>query len=166
MARPSKKQLDMAKLYVQGPAHVKGRWAVCATAAGFDEPPAVDDEMMRMLIEREGGNVLPDAPDAAQKYDPISSLMDAKEIGIPWTKLYGRLADVIESLANGSVKASAAQVSMLKEVIKEAKAEMAKEASGATHVVLLPTLGSGADVHLDPQWRARIAALEAPDASS
>lgn len=153
----------MAELYVKGPTHVRGRWAVCATGAGFDEPPSQDDPMMRMLIEREGGTVLPDTPDAP-KADPISSLIDAKEIGIPWSKLYGRLADVIESIANGTVKASAAQVSMLKEVIKEAKAEQAKDAENVQRVVLLPTQGTAAELQLDPHWRARFAELEAaPD---
>src|SRR4051812_5152930 len=101
MARPSTKQLKMAEMYVNGPAHVKGRWAVCASIAGFDEPPPQSDATLRMLIEREGGIVVPEA-DEPDKPTPISALMDAKEIGIPWTLLYKSLADVIQSISNGT----------------------------------------------------------------
>lgn len=132
---------------------------MCSVAAGMKEAPPQDDVIMQGLVEALGGIIVPDAPES--RPDPISALMSAKEIGIPWTALYTRLADVIESVAMGTVHTTASQVSMLKEVIKEAKAEMAKEADNVQHVVLLPSQGSGAEVKLDPQWRARIAALEA-----
>ena len=72
----------------------------------------------------------------------------------------GAFSMVIEGVARGDVKATAAQVSMIKEILAQSKEETAATARGARGVILLPTQGAGPTARLDQQMREQIRAIE------
>lgn len=180
MARPSNAQRKFAELYTAGPEYVRGQWEQCAVAAGMADTPPTDDAMLRRLIEARGGTppLLEDAglraarelaaaaaaakadqpPEPEPDDDPIAKLEMVRELGLPWAEMRKRLQDVIESVANGSVRATSAQVGMLKYIIEQAKQDAAGE-DMALGVVILPTQGSAATLELSPAAKKR--ALEA-----
>jgi hypothetical protein len=188
MARPSNAQRRFAELFVSGPDYVRGQWQQCAVAAGMKDVPPLTDNMLRRLIEAIGGQPpeVPDAnlqaakaaaeavaaaaaaakaaePPADDTPDPIAQLELARELGLPWAEMRNKLKDVIESVANGSVRASAAQVTMLKYIIEQAKADVASNEL-TLGVVLLPTQGKAATLELDKAAKRR--AQEAINAKS
>lgn len=163
MARPSNKQRRLAELYVSGPEYLRGDWTRCSVAAGFEEPPARDDAIMVNLVAALGGTITAeDANAEPPEFEPaepaeapaadsvIGELFQAREKGIPWSQMQSKLSDVIESVANGTVRATAAQVSMLKFIIAEAKADAAAAEANARYVLILPTQGIGPAMRIDP----------------
>jgi hypothetical protein len=162
--RTSNKQKRMAELYVKGPEFLRGDWEKCAIAAGLDPTPATDEPHVCNAIRDLGGRVPGDAEPELDtglgtQLDALSTAADA---GIPWAQLRDDLTAVIRSVAKGDVRATAAQVSMLKHVIAEAKAEEAGGSDKARNVVILPTQGAGATLTFEQAARAQVAAIEAP----
>ena len=155
MARPSNKQRRMAELYVNGPPGVKGEWATCAVAAGLDPCPPTDDPTLVMLIGKLGGTAPLSDPAPEEGPDFIADLLTAKEQGIPWSALRDKLSAVVESVAKGEVRATAAQVSMLKYILEEAK--NTGETDKALNVVLLPVQGAGATLRFEELARLQVA---------
>lgn len=156
----------MAELYVNGPKHLQGRWAECAIFAGMAEPPALNDPTMKMLIERKGGTVQEAEPLAPDVSDEIADLVEASETGaIPWKELRKRLAVIMGTIISGKVKASPSQVKLITYINEKAEEADSLDAEGVTHIVLLPTKGEQATLEFDPAWRAKVAKLEAADAS-
>jgi hypothetical protein len=150
MARPSNAQRKLVELYVNGPAHLKGSWHKCAIAAGYDEAPE-QDEIMHRMVEKAGGILLADA-----ELDELAYVLQAGEDGsIPWGELRSKLASVIQSVANGQVKASAAQVSMLKFVIERAE-KQASDDDTSSNVIVLPTQGTEGHLRIDDRWRKQL----------
>lgn len=96
---------------------------------------------------------LPAAEDA-EELDPIAALAAAADLGLPWAQMRDKLQDVILSVANGTVRATAAQVSMLKYIVEQAKAD-ASSSERILGVVLLPTQDTGANMRLQPAMRKR-----------
>ena len=99
------------------------------------------------------------APEVAPE-NPLEGLEIAQAEGIPWTEIKQKLTMVIEGVARGDVKATAAQVSMIKEILAQSKEETAATARGARGVILLPTQGAGPTARLDQQMREQIRAIE------
>lgn len=161
MARPSNKQRRMAELYVNGPAGVQGVWETCALAAGLQPVPAPDDPTMAMLIAKLGGTPPSSEAPPPDETDFITELLTAKEQGIPWSKLRDKLSDVVKSVADGSVRATAAQVSMLKYIMEEAKGQ--GETDKVVNVVLLPVQGAGATLRFEELARLRVAEHQIKD---
>lgn len=91
----------------------------------------------------------------------LGVLMAAEQAGIPWSELRNSLTDVIRAVANGTVRATAAQVSMIKHVIEQAKTAEQDGKAQVRNVVLLPVQGAGANLTFAEAARARVAALEA-----
>lgn len=161
MARPSNAARKFAELYVNGPAHIVGQWEMCANAAGMKEIPSRDDTMIRRLVEELGGVVAPiDAePEIAIDLEALAAA--AADGTIPWSEMAKQLTIVMSTIASGKVKASAAQVSIIKHIIAEAKATSATDDT-VNNVILLPVQGGGATATLDPVWQARIDAAKEP----
>lgn len=177
MARPSKALLKFVELYVMGPAALRGGWTRCSIAAGMTEEPNRLDPMVRRLIQESGGVVISAEDEAkllaereaemlAVASEPptvdamIDSLTIAREAGVPWTDLRKRLSMAIEGIAKGEVRATAAQVSMIKTVLEEAKKEAADVERGARSVILLPVQGEAETVQLDETLRQKVEATE------
>ena len=160
--RTSNKQKRMAELYVKGPEFLRGDWEKCAVAAGIDPTPATDEPHVCNAI-RDLGGYPPgeEAPPDTGLGTQLDALSTAAEAGIPWAQLRDDLTAVIRSVAKGEVRATAAQVSMLKHVIAEAKAEEAGGSDKARNVVILPTQGAGATLTFEQVARAQVKALEA-----
>lgn len=159
MARPSNALKRFAELYVNGPEHIRGRWDLCANGAGMKEIPDRDDVMVRRMVEEAGGVVVPIDP---PEHNPLAGLVDlelAADLGIPWKEIRGQLVQTIRSVATGELKASAAQVAMLKEIIKKAEEQNAEEEE-IRSVVVLPTQGSAAEMKIDEKWMKRIQEME------
>jgi hypothetical protein len=119
--------------------------------------------MVRNMIEDAGGTVVAPAGPARSADDAIAELLTAKEDGVAWAELQGKLTEVIEGIAKGDVKASAAQVSMVKYVLDQAKQAEKGERDGVRNVILLPVQGSGEQLQLDPERRAQLKAAETTD---
>lgn len=175
MGRPSEVQRRFANLFVSGPSAIRGRWEECSVAAGMVEPPLLETKVLRTLIEKLGGTPppLPDASLAAalaladarreergeptpdvDALDPVAALAAAAELGLPWAEMRDSLQTVIQSIAKGTVKASTAQVAMLKYIVEQAK-ETALGQEASLGVVLLPVQGAGATMQLDPVQRKK-----------
>jgi len=159
MPRPSNTLRRAVTLYVNGPQHLRGDWLKCSIAAGAQvELPR--NEQAVSLVRKAGGELElapepePEPEQAAQPDAPdIGSLVvAATEGGIPWTELRDKLADTIRSVANGTVKASAAQVSMLKFVIEQAEKQAAQD-DATSNVIVLPTQGEWGETRIDDKWR-------------
>lgn len=164
--RTSNKQKRMAELWVKGPDYLKGDWERCAIAAGIDPTPATDEPHICTQIRALGGfppGEVPPEP-AEPESDPLSTQLDvlsaAGDAGIPWAQLRDDLTNVIRGVAKGDVRATAAQVSMLKHVLAEAKAADAGERDNTRNVVLLPVQGAGASLTFEQAARAQVKALE------
>ena len=157
MARPSNKQRRMAELYVSGPEFLKGKWEECAIAAGLSPSPPQDDPTLVMLIEKAGGTPPGREPPAAE--DLLAELLTANEGGIPWSAMRDKLTDVMASVANGTVRATAAQVSMLKYIVEQAKDQGTTDK--VLNVVLLPVQGAGATLRFEELARLQVAEHEA-----
>lgn len=162
MARPSNKQRRMAELYVNGPAFVAGKWQESAIAAGLDPTPSQDDPTLAMLITKLGGTPPgQSSPEEGEAPDFIAELLVAKEQGIPWSALRDKLSDVVESVAKGTTRATAAQVSMLKYILEEAKSQ--GDTDKTVNVVLLPVQGAGATLRFEELARLQVAEHQAKD---
>lgn len=163
MARPSNALREFANLYVNGPVHIRGQWDVCANAAGLLEPPERANPMVRRLVQEAGGVVAAtDAPPMvpATPLD-LEELFAETDKGIPWKQLRSKLTDVIRSVADGTVRATAAQNSMLQFIIKKAEEEAADE-DEVSNVIVLPTQGSNQTFTIDKEWMRKIKSLETP----
>jgi hypothetical protein len=160
MARTSKKQIRMAELYVNGPEFLRGKWEECAIAAGISPTPPIDDPHIRTQVEALGGAMPSEQPLGGETETDklLADLLTAKEQGIPWSQLRDKLSAVVESVASGTVRATAAQVSMLKFVVEQAKIEGGTEK--VLNVVLLPTQGVGATLRFEEMARLKVKAHE------
>lgn len=98
------------------------------------------------------------AADGTEELDPIAALAAVQDMGLPWADMRDKLKDVIVSVANGSVRATAAQAGMLKYIVEQAKHDMASE-DITLGVVILPTQGAAATLQVSE--RAKKRALEA-----
>jgi hypothetical protein len=138
---------------------------MCANAAALDPIPERSDAIVRNLVEGLGGVVAEiDAPSNTEKsVDALEGLIAVGEIGaIPWKDMKADLAKVILSIAKGEVKASAAQLQSIRMIIEKADAAVEDE-DEVRGVVILPVIGSGSDMTLDPAWLKRVQALEIED---
>lgn len=185
MAPPRKALQKFVQLYTAGPEFIRGDWAKCSVAAGLKTPPDRDEPLVCRLIDEARAKMKPPPepepepepiaepepqpepepePEPAEPVapvdDPLAGLEIATEAGIPWTELKSRLTRVIEGVAKGEVKATAAQVSMIKEILAQSKEEAAASQRGARGVILLPVQGAGEGARLDEQMRQQIRANE------
>lgn len=157
MGKPSNKLRRFVALYTD--SSLKGKWAECAVAADLDPAPDPTDAMVRNMIEKAGGEPAPEPTAGEQADDAIAELLAANESGIPWGQLRDKLTDVIGAVATGKTRATAAQVSMLKYIVEQAKEAGANAA--VQNVILLPTQGAGASLRLDELMRLQLREREA-----
>lgn len=168
MARPNRKLEKFVELYCEGSAACRGDWEKSAYGAGMSKPPDRNDPMVqRMIADRGGVTATPEMVRPPKVEPPVAPLAGLENLpllaegGLPWRMMRDALKDVIVSVASGTVKATASQVAMLKEIIKKAE-EQAAEEDEVRYVVVLPTQGSGAEMRIDEQWFQKIKAMETP----
>lgn len=154
-----KSRAEFAKLYVNGPKHLRGDWIAVAKFLGMEYPPALSDVELRRRIESEGGiappipKALPESSDyeTIEHDSPEALIVEAQAIdpdGDPsgWVAMARRLRGVMEDIARtgrtgSGLNASAAQVSAIKEIFARAEgrvAEKATEKEAPTGIVVLP----------------------------
>lgn len=83
-------------------------------------------------------------PKASFQLGEIGKLAAAAESDDDWKKLAKQLGPVISAVADGTVKATAAQTSMIKAILDRAFGKVNKtqeDTKGPIGVVILPTLG-------------------------
>lgn len=169
MARPSNNLRKFVELYVDGPMHMRGQWEMCANGAGMTSVPDPNDPMVRRLIETAGGKV-PDPNSAVAVPVPADQLAafeealaaDADGGRVDWKNIRRLLPSVMKAIATGEVRGTPSQVAMVKYIAEKAEAQ--SEGEDEVHnVVVLPTQGSGADLHIDEEWMQRLRNLETKD---
>lgn len=147
---------EFAALYVNGPKEVRGKWAEASLWAGFPETPPADHPFIRAAIEAEGGMVpnLPRLlPPSTEKSDddipftdyiPIDETIAQAEAireDSEWRAMAKRLMWTMEAIADGRLKATAAQVSAIKHIFERAEgrvSEKSKDVAAPIGVVKLP----------------------------
>jgi len=141
-----RKAAEFAKLWVNGPPHLRGDWIAVSKFLGFNYPPPLSDALLRRAIEAEGGKIpsLPqiapsdfetidhDTPDSAiHDAEYASQHVDSDPEG--WKDMARRLRGIMESIAaTGAVdgiKASAAQVSAIKTIFDRAEGRVADKST-------------------------------------
>lgn len=131
-----------ATLYVNGPS--AGQWEACAEQAGFKpgEYPSPADPRVRTLISSEGGVPPELAPEArAELEDPFAIIArEAAKPDINWDVI-PNLENLMVQILVGEKKASAGQVSLLRELIarKHGRVGEGKD-NQQMNVMLLPAL--------------------------
>ena len=169
--------MKFVELYTSGPKHLKGRWDVCAYAAGLKEPPPRDNSevgvMLRRMVEGLGGLWLPEGYDPPAGPTPSAQLAQLEQVlegdsdgeAIDWKKIRAVLSATIRSIATGEIRGTPSQVAMVKFVTEKAEAQSVQDE--ITHkVVVLPTQGTGAEMRIDAKWLERLAQLETKDAET
>src|SRR5258705_479345 len=84
--------------------------------------------------------------------DLTEQIKEAQATG-DWKRLADSLGPVIRDIADGSVKATASQSSLIRHIMDRAYGKVSKtqeDKAGAIGVVLLPVQGSGRDIKLCP----------------
>jgi hypothetical protein len=154
-----RQRAEFAKLYVNGPQHLRGDWIAVAKFLGFEFPPPLSDPELRKRIEGEGG-ILPPIPKALpgdsdfetiEHDSPEALIAEAQAIdpeGDPsgWRAMANRLRGTMEEIARSGrtpsgLAATAAQVSAIKTIFDRAEgrvAEKATEKEAPTGIVILP----------------------------
>lgn len=87
--------------------------------------------------------------------DLTETIKEAQQTG-DWKKLADSLGPVIRDIADGSVKATAAQSSLIHHIMDRAYGKVSKtqeDKAGAIGIVLLPVQGDGKDLKLCPLCR-------------
>ena len=155
------KELDTkrraAALYVAGPASVRGDWK--AVFAVLSQEFELDDEDLLRFVAEQGGTtegsdeLMPQVGE--QKPFPEEIVTKAKKAKTEkdWCKLARKLDDVVLGIADGTVKATAAQASTIKHIIERCEGRVVDKSSEkkpASGVVILPALGSGSHMMVCP----------------
>lgn len=166
MARPKKPTTakQFATLYVNGPVGVKGNWEKCEDALGVKIE--LNQEIREAIIS-EGGfidNVMPVVkPDLTNveefnldlsKFDYSSAKTDDD-----WKRVAKDLDSTIKGIADGSIKANAAQVAVVKYIMDRAYGKLsAKEDSVAmpSGVIILPALGERSEQFVCPNCKLSV----------
>lgn len=88
--------------------------------------------------------------------EPLAALGDdikAAKSDDDWKQLAAKLAPIVEQVASGALKATAAQAAMLKAIMDRAYGRVTKsqeEARVAAGIVVLPTIGDGITSRICP----------------
>ena len=146
-------------MYVAGPERTRGDWAAVCKLLGVELDVA--DEDVKRFIEEEGG-IVPSAdipqvveegvqyyppPSATTPYIPPASILKEKRADDEWCRLAKELDGVVKGIADGTVKATAAQAGTIRHILDRCYGrvqEKASEKKPASGIVVLPMLGSGA----------------------
>lgn len=150
-----------AALYVAGPERTRGDWAEVCKLLGVELD--IQDEDVVRFIQEEGGQVLtvdtsvvaevkPETGEITIKHQqeqivlPPPSILKEKRKDDEWCRLAQELDPVVKGIADGTVKATAAQASTIKHILDRCYGrvqEKASEKKPASGIVVLPVLGAG-----------------------
>jgi len=143
-------------LYCSGPEHKRGKWAECNKTLGTSFEPE-DEDIQRLLVEEgcqaEPGKrpTVPTIPNAdwTQRLEALPAAASDDE----WCKLAKELRDTYQGIAEGSVKATAAQVSALHKIYDRCYGKVAEKRADrpASGVLVLPALGDGSTLTVCPK---------------
>lgn len=151
------KQQRAAKFYVHGPAGVRGVWRVACEQAGYKRPPPI--EKLRHLIESEGGSLPEDAPRVSEVEIPEFELPDANAADAEWDALAVKLMPTYIAIARGDANVNPAQARVLQSIMDRVYGKVGQKRDVApteAAVVILPALGSNADLQVCPNCAARL----------
>lgn len=149
-----KSAANFANLYVRGPKGLQGEWESCERAIGVEF--AIDDPDVRDAIIKEGGHPesVPKVPDVPELASLPDQLAKADTVSNGWTKLADSLGDTIEAVAKNQVKATAAQIAIIKHILDRAYGRVtasAQEKLVPAGLLILPTLGERANTIICPK---------------
>jgi hypothetical protein len=151
--KSQKAAANFANLYVRGPEGIQGDWEACEKAIGksFD----IDDPEVRDAIIKEGGHPesVPPIPDAPILNELPLQLEKADSVPDGWRKLADSLSGVVEAIAKGEVKATAAQTAIVKHVLDRGYGRVTastQEKLVPAGLLVLPTLGERANMVMCP----------------
>jgi hypothetical protein len=173
--KASKEQLaarEFATLYVNGPTGLKLDWAAVEHKLG--RKFATNDPLIREAIYAEGGalpDMMPSTISAGEVnfklFDPSILREDRSES--EWLSLAEELEATMMGIAKGDVKASAAQVSILKEILARAHGKIGqqeKKTITPSGVIILPTLGERSAMAICPRCRYQVEQLYPKEGSA
>lgn len=157
-----------AALYASGPERTRGNWAECNALLGTSFVET--DVELRAMIEDEGGQapglgttslgqvkVLPPkqpAPKPNHEDWRLKLATSTPKTKDEWCKLADELRPTMVGIADGSVKATAAQASTLRHVFDRCFGKVQEKASEkrpASGVLILPMLGDGMTATICPR---------------
>lgn len=160
--------LQFASLYVHGPKGIRGNWEACERQIG---KKVSNIQEVREAILAEGGSLgevdkMPPAPEEfgigedvldLSKYTEVSEDADENE----WKKLAKELESTIREVAKGEIKASAAQIAIIKHVLERAYGRIGQkdDSVAAAGVIILPALGERSEMFICPVCSTRIEKL-------
>jgi hypothetical protein len=140
------------ELFEGGPDGIRGNWVEAQRAAGYKKLRSHDDPTLWNLIMEYRKRFQAAPPEAVdEELEALSqALVEVADVD-DWSVLAERARPLLAKIAAGQIKASNAQISALKMILQHAP----KEAGDGRPlgVVVLPALGSGADMQMCPRCR-------------
>lgn len=163
-----------AELFVNGPK--AGDWAETAKLAGLPYPPSRGSKRIQEALEALGSPIMP--PDALKMQSPPESAVSYVTIPTTtppedasreeWCAEAKKLKQTMLDGANGTLKITAAQARMIQHVMDRCYGIVGKQAQDIEPgIVVLPTIGTGADMQVCPQClEAHKSHLKVPNVST
>ena len=146
------RQKRSVELYESGPDGVRGNWVEAQRAAGYVRIRSSDDPGLWNLIMEYRKRFQAAPPEAVdEELEALSQALVEVADADDWSVLAERAKPLLAKIASGQIKASNAQIAALKMILQHAP----KEAGDGRPlgVVVLPALGSGADMQMCPRCR-------------
>ncbi len=140
---------QFAELYENGPDDVRGNWIAAQKAAGYKKLRSPDDPALWNLIMDYRKRFQTKPPEAVdEELEALSqALVDVAHVN-DWGVLAERAQPLLAKIAAGKIKASTVQIAALKLILQYAPKDAGDEM--ALGVVVLPALGSGAEMQICP----------------
>src|SRR5688572_26733774 len=160
-SKASKQAREFATLYVNGPPGLKDNWM--AVEAHLKRAVDSQDPLVREAIYTEGGAVpdkMPSAPTSTEEFELDLSEFDEKlasaETEEDWKALAKELRPTMMGIADGSIKANAAQTAIIKHILDRGYGRLGtkdKQQLTPSGVLILPTLGERSDMKVCPRCK-------------
>ncbi len=147
--RPTTLANRFAELYENGPDDVRGNWIAAQKAAGYKKLRSPDDPALWNLIMEYRKRFQTKPPEAVdEELEALSqALADVANV-TDWRVLAELAQPVLAKIAAGKIKASTVQIAALKMILQYAPKDAGDET--ASGIVVLPALGSGAEMQICP----------------
>jgi hypothetical protein len=162
----SQKVKRFAELYCNGPEKIKGNWQKCEQIAKVEV--AIDDaEAVAEILTRRGASLLNAekmarglsvAEPEPERLNDVDEILDEAPDDdaekSQWCALAKKLEPVIEEIAEGTVKASAAQAATIRHILDRCYGRVQERESDlkpSAGVVVLPMLGTNSEALICPR---------------
>lgn len=155
----SAKQRKAVALYCHGPDELRGDWEASCRAAGFKRLPKWN-EALRQAVTQEGGLVPADARARVHAPTELPPLPDPADPEVDWLATATRLLPTWQAIARGDMDVTPSQRQVLQDIMNRGfgrpGAGTAEQAAGGLRVVVLPTLGTDANMRVCPTCLSRL----------